>query len=72
MRESEEAVVSYLVHTINETATALAGAAVEAVKRKTLQSGSGTEWTGVGVDWVRRGLGAREWRVPCLDVVIRL
>ena len=30
------------------------------------------EWTGLGLEWVRSWLGAREWRVKGLDVYIRL
>ena len=45
------------------------GTAVEAVGRK-LQSRP--EWTGIGFGWLRSLLGVREWRLPCLDVIIRL
>ncbi|KAI4196382.1 MAG: hypothetical protein LQ348_002323 [Seirophora lacunosa] len=57
---------SFLVQTVNETAAALANAAMEEVKRRAQIK---TEWTGVGMEWIRSWLGAREWRVPCLDVV---
>lgn len=43
---------------------------------------SPTEWTGIGLGWLRAlvgGLGGgfgvagrREWRVPCVDVAVRL
>lgn len=61
--------VSFMVAAINQTATALAGAAVEEIKRRVDVR---PEWTGIGVEWIRSWLGAREWRLPCLDVYIRL
>ncbi|CZR53765.1 uncharacterized protein PAC_03646 [Phialocephala subalpina] len=54
---------------VNNTATALAGAALEETKK---QLAMRTEWTGVGVEWLRSLLGRREWRLPCVDVYIRL
>jgi hypothetical protein len=30
------------------------------------------EWTGIGVGWLRSLLGRREWRIPCVDVYVRL
>lgn len=61
--------VSFLASAINQTASALAGAAVEELKRRIEIT---PEWTGIGLEWVRSWLGAREWRLPCLDVYIRL
>ena len=61
---------SYLVHAVNETATALASAVVEDVKHRLALQHS--EWTGVGAGWMRNWLGARQWRVPCVDVYVRL
>jgi hypothetical protein len=60
---------SFLATTINNTVAALAGAAVEEIKRRVEPQ---AEWTGIGVEWVRSLLGRREWRVPCVDVLIRL
>ena len=54
---------------LNNTAAALAGTALEEAKK---QVAFRTEWTGIGVEWLRSLLGRREWRVPCLDVYIRL
>jgi hypothetical protein len=54
---------------LNNTAAALAGAALEEAKRKLAMR---AEWTGIGVEWLRSLLGRREWRVPCVDVYIRL
>ncbi len=60
---------SFLATAINQTATALATAVAEEVGRKI---DIRPEWTGIGVEWIRSWLGAREWRLPCLDVYIRL
>ncbi|KAK6521167.1 hypothetical protein TWF506_001395 [Arthrobotrys conoides] len=30
------------------------------------------QWTGLGLEWLRSFLGSREWRVPCVDVTVRL
>ena len=60
---------SFLLAAINETASALAGAALEEMKRRMAYK---AEWTGLGLGWMRSFLGARQWRVPCLDVYVRL
>jgi hypothetical protein len=54
---------------MNNTAAALAGAALEEAKRRLATR---AEWTGIGVEWLRSLLGRREWRLPCVDVYIRL
>jgi hypothetical protein len=54
---------------LNNTAVALASTALEEAKR---QMALRAEWTGLGVEWLRSLLGRREWRVPCVDVNIRL
>ncbi|PGH04170.1 hypothetical protein GX51_03677 [Blastomyces parvus] len=69
----------YVLETVNTTATALAGAAVDEVK-KHFASNNGTgvvgdsrmEWTGMGLEWLRSLLGRREWTLPCVDVKVRL
>jgi hypothetical protein len=61
--------VSIYLGALNNTAAALAGTALEEAKR---QLATQTEWTGIGVEWLRSLLGRREWRLPCVDVVIRL
>lgn len=54
---------------VNNTATALAGAALEEAKKQLAMQ---TQWTGIGVEWLRSLLGRREWRVPCVDLYVRL
>ncbi|KZF20648.1 hypothetical protein L228DRAFT_176229 [Xylona heveae TC161] len=60
---------SFLAQAINETASSLTGAAVEGVKKRVELD---PQWTGLGVEWMRRLLGRREWNIPCVDVIIRL
>jgi len=66
--------ISVFAGALNNTAAALTSAAMEEAKRR-LANGvvSGrTEWTGIGVEWLRSLLGRREWRVPCVDITVRL
>ena len=51
---------------VNTTARAFAGLVSDNISR------TRTEWTGLGIEWLRSLLGKREWRVDCLDVYIRL
>jgi hypothetical protein len=51
---------------LNTTGGAMATAAVNQLSRVR------TEWTGLGLEWLRSLLGKREWRIDCLDVLIRL
>lgn len=60
------AVVLVAKDMINTTANALVGAAADQVAQ------AKTEWTGIGMEWLRSLLGKREWRIDCLDVYIRL
>jgi len=60
---------SVLASAMNNTTVALAGTTLEEAKRRLAVR---TEWTGIGVEWLRSLLGKREWTVPCVDVYIRL
>lgn len=55
-----------LADMVNTTAGAFVGAVAEQAAR------TKTEWTGLGMEWLRSLLGKREWRIDCLDVYIRL
>jgi hypothetical protein len=57
---------STAIETLNTTASALAGIAADEIARKR------TEWTGLGIEWLRSLLGKREWRIECMDLNIRL
>ena len=59
-----------VVEALKGTAGAVAGAAVEEVRRR-LGEVRTSGWIG-GWEWLRSGLAKREWRVPCVDVWIRL
>lgn len=54
------------IETLNTTASALASIAADGIARKR------TEWTGLGIEWLRSLLGKREWRIECMDLNIRL
>ncbi|KAH8593276.1 bladder cancer-related protein BC10-domain-containing protein [Bisporella sp. PMI_857] len=61
--------VSIYAGALNNTAAALAGTALEETKRRLAVR---AEWTGLGVEWLRSLLGKREWKIPCVDVLVRL
>ncbi len=54
------------IETLNATASALVSIAADGIARKK------TEWTGLGIEWLRSLLGRREWRIECMDLNIRL
>lgn len=62
-----------LVSAANQTAQAVARAAAASLKEKLVggsQAGASVET--VGSEWVKGLLGKKEWRVSCLDVLIRM
>lgn len=60
---------SLLMAALNDTTVALGSAALGELKRRVP---SKSEWTSIGIHWIRSWLGTREWRVPCVDIKIRL
>lgn len=60
----------FLLKVVNETASALAGATLEEVKRR--MAIQRPEWTGIGAGWLKSWSGVRQWRIPCVDVYVRL
>ncbi|KAI1833779.1 hypothetical protein DTO006G1_474 [Penicillium roqueforti] len=72
---SGEGLTEFVFDTMNSTAKVLAGAVLEGVQQRISPNGMEprpTEWTGVGLEWVRSLLGRREWTLPCVDVKVRL
>ena len=66
---------SVIASAVAETAASLAAAAVDNVKRKAMGEGSASGAAGVagaGAEGLRTVLWKREWRVPCLDILVRL
>jgi hypothetical protein len=53
------------VDMFNSTARTLGGVALEKI------SAHGSEWTGLGLEWLRDLLGRREWRIQTMDLYIR-
>lgn len=60
-----------LVSAANNTARAMIKAAVDGVKERFTgeEQVSGAAGAGAGYEWVR---GLKEWRIPCLDVLVRI
>jgi hypothetical protein len=53
----------------NQTAVAIAAAKMQELGARIPQR---AEWTGIGVEWLRSLLGKSEWRLPCVDIYVRL
>ena len=51
----------------NQTAQALIKSAVENVRGRVGQTSNGKEY-----EWVKGLLGKKEWKIQCLDVLIRV
>jgi Bladder cancer-related protein BC10 len=66
----------FVVAAVNQTLSALAGAAVQEARRRletgALASNILPESAGIGLGWLRSLLGRSEWTVPCLDVKVKL
>lgn len=58
-----------LVSAANNTARAMIKAAVDGVKEKFMGEEHGSVAAGASYEWVR---GLKEWRIPCLDVLVRI
>jgi hypothetical protein len=58
-----------LVSAANNTARAMIKAAVDGVKDKFMGEEHGSGAAGASYEWVR---GLKEWRIPCLDVLVRI
>ncbi|KAF2711213.1 hypothetical protein K504DRAFT_501130 [Pleomassaria siparia CBS 279.74] len=58
-----------LVSAANSTARAMIKAAVDGVKGKFTEEEQGSAAAGASYEWVS---GLKEWRIPCLDVLVRI
>ncbi|KAL4996198.1 hypothetical protein BDV10DRAFT_173041 [Aspergillus recurvatus] len=72
-----DSLAGYILNTLNSTAKALAGAAVDETQRRlsggdSCASGASEELTGFGLEWLRSLVGRREWTLPCVDVKVRI
>ena len=58
------------------TATAAFNTAAGSITSSAVSNATASEtaavWTGIGLDWLRSLVGRREWRLPCVDVLVRL
>ncbi|KAJ4289526.1 hypothetical protein N0V90_010855 [Kalmusia sp. IMI 367209] len=69
-RDSIFETVGVLAQAANNTAQALVESAVEGLRGKTADV-AGTNGS-ANYEWVKGLVGKKEWRVPCLDVLIRI
>lgn len=69
-RDSMMETAAVFVEAANHTAQALVRAAADGLRERTV---GGQQSTGsAGYEWVKGLVGKKEWRIPCLDVLIRL
>jgi len=61
---------SIVASAVNSTAEIMIKAAVDTIRRKTppVPQVSG----GAGFEWAKGLVGKKEWRIPCLDVLVRI
>ncbi|KAI9689452.1 MAG: hypothetical protein M1822_010103 [Bathelium mastoideum] len=64
--------VGMVASAVADTASSLAAAAAENVKRRVVGSSAAAGVAGAGAEGLKTVFGKREWRVPCLDILIRL
>jgi len=57
---------------LNTTAGMAVQGVVEAAKRKMNINVEGTQPHISAAEWFRELLGKKEWRIPCIDVAVRL
>lgn len=53
----------------NHTAQAVVKGVVDGLRERTM---GGEQSGGAGYEWVKGLLGKKEWRIPCLDVLVRI
>lgn len=63
---------SFAISAINGTGGSLASAALDGVKKRVTNGGSGAAATSSGFEWLRSVLGRRGFSIPCVDVAVRL
>ncbi|KAF2232064.1 hypothetical protein EV356DRAFT_505666 [Viridothelium virens] len=70
-QDNEVETLSLVVSAVVDTASSLAAAVVEGLKKRTVGEG-GNGVAGASTEGLRALWGKREWRVPCLDILLRL
>ena len=56
----------------SQTGKALVKGAVDGLKERTVGAQQGSTGAAGGFDWVKGLLGKKEWRIQCLDVLVRI
>jgi len=69
-RDSMLDTAGVFVQAANHTAAALLKSAAEGIQEK--MTGAHDASGGANYEWVKGLVGKKEWRVPCLDVLIRI
>jgi len=64
--------VSLFTSAVNATASAVASIAVEGLKSRVGLAAPSSSSSGGWAEGARSVLRQKEWRVPCLDVLVRL
>ncbi|KAK3701559.1 hypothetical protein LTR37_015413 [Vermiconidia calcicola] len=62
----------FAISALNGTGGSLASAALEGVKRRAVGENPGVAANGNGFEWLRSLLEKRQFRIPCVDVIVRL
>ena len=61
---------SIIASAVNSTAETITKAAVDGIRRKALSVSQANG--GTGFEWAKGLIGKKEWRIPCLDVLVRI
>ncbi|KAK3709591.1 hypothetical protein LTR37_010812 [Vermiconidia calcicola] len=62
----------FAISALNGTGGSLTSAALEGVKRRAVGESPGVAANGNGFEWLRSLLEKRQFRIPCVDVIVRL
>ena len=62
----------FAISAINGTGGSLASAALEGLKRKGPDTNASAQLSGSGFYWLRSVLEKKQFRIPCVDVIVRL
>ncbi|OCK85311.1 hypothetical protein K432DRAFT_439407 [Lepidopterella palustris CBS 459.81] len=70
LRDTTLETASIIASAVNNTTETMVRAAVDAVRQKasSVPQVSG----GAGFEWAKGLVGKKEWRIPCLDVLVRI
>ncbi|KAF2182781.1 hypothetical protein K469DRAFT_585229 [Zopfia rhizophila CBS 207.26] len=70
LRDTIGETASIVVSAANSTAQAMVKAVIDGLRAKTASASQASG--GASYEWVKGLLGKKEWRIPCLDVLVRI